>query len=134
MFLLELATNNNLPEAVSAISHGCSCVGQRATATTVGYPGRTFSGTVTFISPVLQPETRTAQVRIELSNRDGLLKPAMFAEAHAGEHGVCIEWEDSEVGADNVYAWSREQAGQPSHEMFNAWMLRKERNGYEAQH
>jgi Cu(I)/Ag(I) efflux system membrane fusion protein len=53
-------------------------VGQRATATTVAYPGRTFSGTVAFISPVLQPETRTAQVRIELSNRDGLLKPAMF--------------------------------------------------------
>ncbi len=53
-------------------------VGQRATATTVAYPGRTFAGTVSFISPVLQPETRTAQVRIELANRDGLLKPAMF--------------------------------------------------------
>ena len=53
-----------------------------------------------------------------------VLKPTVFAKAHAGEHGVCIEWEDSEFGADNVYAWSREQAGQPSHEMFNAWMLR----------
>jgi membrane fusion protein, copper/silver efflux system len=53
-------------------------VGQRATATTVAYPGRSFSGTVTFISPVLQPETRTAQVRIELANHAGLLKPAMF--------------------------------------------------------
>jgi membrane fusion protein, copper/silver efflux system len=53
-------------------------VGQRATASTVAYPGRSFSGTVTFISPVLQPETRTAQVRIELANHEGLLKPAMF--------------------------------------------------------
>jgi Cu(I)/Ag(I) efflux system membrane fusion protein len=44
----------------------------------VAYPGRTFAGRVTFISPVLQPETRTAQVRIELPNRDGRLKPSMF--------------------------------------------------------
>jgi Cu(I)/Ag(I) efflux system membrane fusion protein len=57
-------------------------VGQRATATTVAYPGRTFTGTVTFISPVLQPETRTAQVRIELANREGLLKPAMYGSVN----------------------------------------------------
>lgn len=53
-----------------------------------------------------------------------VLKPATFAKAHAGAHGVCIEWQDSELGADNVYAWSREQAGEPSHEVFHAWMLR----------
>jgi len=53
-------------------------VGARATVTTVAYPGRTFAGTVTFVSPVMQPETRTVQVRIELANREGLLKPAMF--------------------------------------------------------
>ncbi len=53
-------------------------VGARVTATMVAYPGRSFAGTVTFVSPVLQPETRTAQVRIELGNRDGLLKPAMY--------------------------------------------------------
>ncbi len=53
-------------------------VGQRATASTVAYPGRIFAGTVTFVSPVLQADTRTAQVRIELANRDGLLKPAMY--------------------------------------------------------
>ena len=54
-------------------------VGARVRATTVAYPGRSFEGAVTFVAPVLQPETRTAQVRIELSNRDGLLKPAMSA-------------------------------------------------------
>jgi Cu(I)/Ag(I) efflux system membrane fusion protein len=53
-------------------------VGAHVTASVVAYPGKTFQGTVTFISPVLQPETRTAQVRIELSNPQGLLKPAMF--------------------------------------------------------
>jgi membrane fusion protein, copper/silver efflux system len=53
-------------------------VGQRATTSTVAYPGRSFAGTVAFVSPVLQAETRTAQIRIELANRDGLLKPAMY--------------------------------------------------------
>jgi len=67
-------------------------VGQRATATTVAYPGRTFTGTVTFISPVLQSETRTAQVRIELANGDGLLKPAMFGsvELPTGRKDACL--------------------------------------------
>jgi membrane fusion protein, copper/silver efflux system len=52
--------------------------GAQVTATVVAYPGKAFKGTVTFISPMLQPETRTAQVRVELANPDGLLKPAMY--------------------------------------------------------
>ena len=54
-------------------------VGQQATATLAAYTGQTFTGTVTFISPVLQTDSRTAQVRIEFPNRDALLKPAMYA-------------------------------------------------------
>ena len=53
-------------------------VGSRVKASFVAYPGQTFAGTVAFISPVLQPETRTAQVRVELPNAHGLLKPAMY--------------------------------------------------------
>jgi membrane fusion protein, copper/silver efflux system len=53
-------------------------VGARVTASVVAYPGRIFKGTVTFVSPVLQPETRTVQVRVELANPHGLLKPAMY--------------------------------------------------------
>jgi len=53
-------------------------VGVPVTASVVAYPGKIFKGTVTFISPVLQPETRTAQVRVELPNPQGLLKPAMY--------------------------------------------------------
>ncbi len=41
-------------------------------------PGVEFSGPVTYISPFLDPETRTAQVRLELPNADGRLKPEMF--------------------------------------------------------
>jgi Cu(I)/Ag(I) efflux system membrane fusion protein len=53
-------------------------IGAHVTASVVAYPGKKFHGTVTFISPVLQPETRTAQVRVELPNPEGLLKPAMY--------------------------------------------------------
>jgi Cu(I)/Ag(I) efflux system membrane fusion protein len=53
-------------------------LGAHVTASVVAYPGKIFKGTVTFISPVLQPETRTAQVRVELPNPQGLLKPAMY--------------------------------------------------------
>jgi RND family efflux transporter MFP subunit len=44
-----------------------------------GYPNRIFAGTVARIAPVLDPETRTAEVEIEVPNPDTLLKPGMFA-------------------------------------------------------
>ena len=53
-----------------------------------------------------------------------LLDPSLFSAVRAGEHGTCIEWEDSEFGADNVYAWTREQMGEASHEMLFDWMQR----------
>lgn len=53
-----------------------------------------------------------------------LLKPAVFSKAHPADHGASIEWEDSELGADNIYAWTKEQMGETSHEMFFGWMQR----------
>lgn len=44
-------------------------------------PGEQFSGKVAFIYPSLNKETRTVSVRIELDNRDGRLRPAMYGEA-----------------------------------------------------
>jgi Cu(I)/Ag(I) efflux system membrane fusion protein len=74
-------------------------VGERASASTVAYPGRSFAGTVTFISPVLQPDTRTAQMRIELANRDGLLKPAMFGSVDlpVGRAEPCLAVPDAAI-------------------------------------
>jgi len=42
--------------------------------------GQTLSGRVTFIGPVVAAQTRTANVRIELDNASGLLKPDMYAD------------------------------------------------------
>ena len=53
--------------------------GQAATIRVDAYPERAFSGKLTFIYPTVTPETRTAKVRVELANPQGLLKPAMYA-------------------------------------------------------
>ncbi len=53
--------------------------GQIAALRIVAYPDKAFSGKVVFISPTLDPDTRTARVRVELANPGGLLKPAMYA-------------------------------------------------------
>lgn len=49
--------------------------------------------------------------------------PQVFRRVHVSGGGTSIEWVDSELGADNVYAWTREQMGEASHEMFHAWMV-----------
>jgi Cu(I)/Ag(I) efflux system membrane fusion protein len=43
--------------------------------------GRSFAGNVTFISPTLDPVTRTAKARLEIPNPDLLLKPEMYGTA-----------------------------------------------------
>jgi Cu(I)/Ag(I) efflux system membrane fusion protein len=42
-------------------------------------PGVGYSGKISFIDPVLDPISRVAKVRIELTNPGGKLKPEMFA-------------------------------------------------------
>ena len=53
--------------------------GETADIRLTAYPGRSFTGTVSFIYPTLNPATRTVRIRIELANPDGLLKPDMYA-------------------------------------------------------
>jgi len=63
---------------------GLVAAGQAVRVKLDAYPGRTFEGKVTFIYPTLEPETRTAKVRIELPNPHGLLKPMMYAHVEIG--------------------------------------------------
>lgn len=53
-------------------------IGQKVVITSPGTGAAEFPGTVSFIQPVLAGQTRTAQVRIELPNPKGLLKPDMY--------------------------------------------------------
>src|SRR5947209_12819 len=56
-------------------------VGQPATVTLPGTPGRTFSGKVTNLGQEFDPATRLMQVRIVLANPDNRLRPEMLANA-----------------------------------------------------
>ncbi|MGC4001560.1 MAG: efflux RND transporter periplasmic adaptor subunit [Anaeromyxobacter sp.] len=55
-------------------------VGMSATLTLKAYPNRTFQGRVAFIAPLLDPKTRSVNVRLEFGNPTGELKPEMFGE------------------------------------------------------
>ena len=59
-----------------------------ARITVNAYPGQVFDGKVAFVYPTLTAETRTARVRIELANRDGRLKPAMYASVELLAGGI----------------------------------------------
>jgi len=53
--------------------------GSRARVRVNAYPDKSFEGTVDLVYPTLNPATRTVPVRMEITNPNGLLKPAMFA-------------------------------------------------------
>ena len=56
-------------------------LGQEVEFTLAAFPGEAFTGTVSFIDPVINTMTRTANVRVEVQNRDQRLKPEMFLSA-----------------------------------------------------
>lgn len=53
-----------------------------------GFPGREFKGRVDVIYPEIQPETRTAKVRIELPNRDGAMIAYMYGDVEIAALGT----------------------------------------------
>jgi len=54
---------------------------QQSIVTTDAYPGRTFTGSVVRIAPLLQESSRQARVEIEIPNSEELLRPGMFIRA-----------------------------------------------------
>src|SRR5580700_9590748 len=55
-------------------------LGETADITVTAYPGRIFTGRISNIGAILDPNIRTAKVRIELAN-PGLMRPGMFVTA-----------------------------------------------------
>jgi Cu(I)/Ag(I) efflux system membrane fusion protein len=55
-------------------------VGLPVTVTLRALPDRAYKGRVAFIDPLLDPRTRTAKVRIDVTNPTGEVKPEMFGE------------------------------------------------------
>ncbi len=54
-------------------------VGDQASVRLNAYPDRSLTARVSNISRVLDPQTRTAKVRLELANSEDMLRPGMFA-------------------------------------------------------
>jgi cobalt-zinc-cadmium efflux system membrane fusion protein len=67
----------NVPES----DVGLVAKGEQVNAVLAAYPGQVFRGTVAFVSPVLQADTRRDLVRAVFANADGKLKPNMYANA-----------------------------------------------------
>jgi len=61
-------------------------IGMPATLTLQAYPGRTFSGRVAFIDPILDPATRTAKVHMHFANPGAVLKPEMYGDVVLESH------------------------------------------------
>jgi len=65
----------NVPESqLQSISKG-----QATDIRLAAYPNKVIKGKVDIVSSILEPDTRRNKTRIEANNKDGLLKPNMFA-------------------------------------------------------
>jgi Cu(I)/Ag(I) efflux system membrane fusion protein len=60
---------------------GALQVGQPVIVRARSYPGREFKGQISVIYPQVNKDTRTARIRIELSNPDFALLPDMYVDA-----------------------------------------------------
>lgn len=65
----------NVPEDQSAAIQ----IGKSVVATIPALPNCKIQGRLSFVSPVVNPETRTVQARMDLPNANGLYKPDMMA-------------------------------------------------------
>jgi len=54
-------------------------VGESARVEVDAFPGETFRGRIARVAPVLDPQTRTAQIEVEIPNETFRLKPGMYS-------------------------------------------------------
>ncbi|CUS38804.1 putative Heavy metal efflux system, membrane fusion protein [Candidatus Nitrospira nitrosa] len=70
----------NIPEKDIPFVHSVHASGGTQVDVRINaYPKEVFKGMITYVGDVLDPITRTMQLRIELPNQDGRLKPEMFS-------------------------------------------------------
>jgi len=56
-------------------------LGQHVSLSLSYYPGKTYSGPISYIYPTVDPQSRTVKVRVQIANPGFLLKSQMFADA-----------------------------------------------------
>jgi cobalt-zinc-cadmium efflux system membrane fusion protein len=92
--------------------------GAPATVAVGAYPNQTWSGRVVAISDALDPVTRTAKLRVVLTNRENRLKPEMFATIHVLRStfsGVAIPVSAILHEGDSAYVFVQKSPGHFEH-------------------
>jgi RND family efflux transporter MFP subunit len=81
--IVSILENNPLTAVVYVIERDYPkvTIGQQAVISTDAYPGRTFTGSITRIAPLLKESSRQARLEVEVPNPDLTLKPGMFVRA-----------------------------------------------------
>ncbi len=81
--IVSILENNPLTAVVYVIERDYPkvTIGQQAIISTDAYPGRTFTGSITRIAPLLKESSRQARLEMEVPNPDHTLKPGMFVRA-----------------------------------------------------
>jgi len=81
--IVSILENNPLTAVVYVIERDYPkvTIGQQAIISTDAYPGRTFTGSITRIAPMLKESSRQARLEVEVPNPNLLLKPGMFVRA-----------------------------------------------------
>ena len=90
--------------------------GQLSSIAVDAYPGRRFEGKVARMAPLLNPETRTGEVEIELPNPGAVLKPGMFARVEVvvqKRRGVLLVPEGAQVKTAKGYGLFKVQGNEP---------------------
>jgi len=67
----------NVPERYTPYA----TVGQEVRLSVASHPGRVFAGTVMWINPSVDPDSRTFQVEVSIPNEDRALRPGGFVKA-----------------------------------------------------
>jgi cobalt-zinc-cadmium efflux system membrane fusion protein len=62
-------------------------VGAPGVVSLQAYPGRSWKGQVSYVSHTLDPHTRTLDIRVELDNPDGILRPGLFGRISLSPEG-----------------------------------------------
>lgn len=78
-FLIADLSNLWLVADVPEVSSSSLYKGKTVLATIPALPGITVKGTLTFVSPVVDAQTRTVRARMDLPNAEGTFKPDMLA-------------------------------------------------------
>jgi len=85
------------------------CIGQDISVNVMALPGRPLTAKINYVATAIDPSTRRLLVRATIDNKDGLLKPEMFANVtiySAGDRAApAVPKQALIYEADQVHIW-----------------------------